>query len=106
MLNLMGNTLIFIHTPTGKAITPAPWQIALKVGDCCLIERDGLPPVYCRLVKARPELGWFMAERYSEPNPTGNQDSFCIIEASRLITPDEFEQARALGWRDLWGTKE
>ena len=96
----------FMHLLTGQPVETEPWQDALKVRDFYAIENPTLwaggefiptlPPVYGHILSNEDcEPGFFWAEAYSQVCPEGEVGLFCIVEATRLLTEDEFHAALA-----------
>ena len=96
---------------TGEQVEAQPWQRALMPGDCYVVDwtnpatkTPALAPgarVYCQVLSRAREVGegflWVIA--YSEQLPAGERGVNCIVDATRLITMEEFEQARERGWK-------
>lgn len=55
--------------------------------------------IYVHIEKVARYKGFFWCTAYSEFVPDGEQGIQCIVDATRPITKDEFEQARARGWK-------
>lgn len=106
----------FKHIFTGQWIEPEEWQANLRVGDYYRIDQPvamlaptgnpreiqrkfQVPTVYGRLESAEGcPPGYFYARGYSQWCPTGEIGLVCIVEPTRQLTQEEFEQARAAGW--------
>lgn len=96
----------FIDQSTGQPVETAPWQDALQVGDFYLIENpvigvdektfSDLPPIYGQILSAEDcEPGFFWVEAYNLFCLEGETGLFCIAEATRQLTEDEFYAALA-----------
>ncbi|MCB0207699.1 MAG: hypothetical protein KDJ52_00125 [Anaerolineae bacterium] len=104
----------FYNRITGQTVTPEPWQLELKVGDHYIIKQPkfwvgdevGIAPTcYGEIITNTPEEdeppypnGFFLVRAFSQWCPEGELGMFCIIEATRQITKEKFEQARLQGW--------
>ena len=64
----------FFNQITGEHVIPADWQLQLKPGDYFIVEQ--------------PIMGII-----------GEQGRQCIMDATRQITKEEFEQARKRDWK-------
>jgi hypothetical protein len=87
---------------TGEQVEAQPWQRALMPGDCYLLDYSNpATTIYCQVLSRAAEVGegflWVMA--YSERLPGGERGVNCIVDGTRPITPQEFEQARERGWQ-------
>lgn len=101
----------FFNIVTGQYIEPTDWQLQLKVGDYYINEQatagmltsetltiyNDMPNVYGQIVEA-DEPGYFLVRAYSQWCPEGELGMFNICDATRKLTPQEFEQARANDW--------
>lgn len=109
----------FKNTITGEWVEATDWQLALKAGDYYCIaqplvtmpnESDGWdvtlgPTVYGQIITNEPEReepaylpGYFLVRTFSQWCPEGEMGGFCIVDATRQLTPAEFEHARSEGW--------
>lgn len=89
-------------TVTGEQVEAQPWQRALTPGDCYLLEvSDPATKIYCQVLSRARDVGegflWVMA--YSEQLPGGERGIHCIVDGTRPITLQEFEEARGRGWK-------
>jgi hypothetical protein len=97
----------FKNIVTGEAITPLPWQEALKAGDCYIIEQPafgmlGSPmtplvgvQVYGQILEPTKKPGFFIVQAYSAMCPEGEIGMLCIVEPSRVISEEEFQRQTA-----------
>lgn len=95
----------FTHILTGQEVEATTWQMALKAGDYYCIEGELMPTVYGHIITNEAEEGeppyrpgFFLVRGYSEWCPQGELGMFCIVDATRPLSPEEFAQARANGW--------
>lgn len=93
------------QTVTLEWVEAHAWQMALQPGDCYVSEPSAalrasdqpsaLPKIYCMVLSRALEVGdgflWVMA--YSEQLPDGERGLNCIVDGTRPITREEFEQA-------------
>lgn len=94
--------MIFFNMTTGEQVEAQPWQRALLPGDCYVFEwLEPMTHIYCQVLSRALEVGegflWVMA--YSERLPGGERGVNCIVDGTRPISKEEFEQARARGWK-------
>lgn len=96
---------------TGRLVETAPWQDALQVGAYYLIENPNLwagadfspalPQGFGKIISDEAcerrwlQHGFFWAEAYSQVCPEGEVGLFCIAEATRQLTEDQFRAALA-----------
>ena len=95
---------------TGNDVEAQPWQLALKPGDCYVNEQpidvavtiDGnmqeftsLPKIYCQVLSEARDVGpgFFWVRAFSIFEPAGERGLNCIVDGTRPITRDEFDQA-------------
>lgn len=101
----------FINKITNQTVEAQPWQTKLKPGDYYLIKAPIIylegetftgPTIYGQILPSHEETylpaGFHTVRGYSQWAPEGELGLFCIVDASRQLTQDEFEQARAQGW--------
>lgn len=110
----------FRNIITGQLLTPSDWQAALQVGDYYEIafpiaaagdgQRfdifDRMPHIYGQIESDEEcQPGFFWVRAYSTDCPRGEVGSFNICEATRKLTREDFEAARARGWAAPGGTQ-
>jgi hypothetical protein len=100
----------FQNMMTGEEVEALPWQMALKPGDCYVNESpiagiitvDGateqfkdLPKIYCQVLSEARDVGpgFLWVRAYSEFEPGGERGLNCIVDGTRPITREEFDQA-------------
>jgi len=106
----------FQNMITGAEVEAQPWQMALKPGDCYvnespiagIIDSDGrkelfstprqaaaVPTIYCQVLSEARDVGpgFLWVKAYSEFEPRGERGLNCIVDGTRLISREEFEQA-------------
>jgi hypothetical protein len=105
----------FVNLLTGKTINSMPWQDELDPGSFYAIENpvigmlnvDGFDPitipdnviVYGEILNADGcDEGFFNVRAYSTYCPDGEEGLFCVADATRRISREEFESAREKGW--------
>lgn len=104
----------FQNIITGQWIEATDWQLALKAGDFYCIEQPQLyaggetsagPTIYGQIITNTPEddeplyrPGFFLVRGFSQWCPKGELGEFCIADATRQLSHEEFERARAAGW--------
>ncbi len=100
----------FQNMITGEDVEPQPWQMALEPGDCYVNESpiagivtiDGatkqftdLPEIYCLVLSHARDVGpgflWMRA--FSVFEPGGERGLNCIVDGTRPISREEFDQA-------------
>jgi len=104
----------FFNQITGEHVIPADWQLQLKPGDYFIVEQpimgiigeqgaqqfdtSGIK-IHVRIDKATRQPGFFLCTGFSTFCPGGEQGRQCIMDATRQITKEEFEQARKRDWK-------
>lgn len=92
----------FINQLTGEWKIPEKWQIDLEVGDYYVNERPICwageylticPTIYGKLENKDETPGYFWATAYSAWCPFGEYGLVTIVEPTKKITQEEFEQA-------------
>lgn len=100
----------FQNMITGDEVEAQDWQLALKPGDCYvneqpvagIIHSDGhteqfrnMPKIYCQVLSEARDVGpgFLWVRAYSQWDPSGEHGLNCIVDGTRLITREEFEQA-------------
>ena len=111
--------LVFKNRITGKENSPQEWQAALQPGDCYVIEcligyinttPFHQPTIYGEIIRTddlhdlwvlsqRP--GYRLVKGYSLKCEDGESGLMCIIDPTRLLTREKFEEARQQGWPNL-----
>lgn len=104
----------FQNMLTGKWKEAEAWQEALKPGDYFVNEQpiagiipeqgqitmfNGLPTIYAKIERLLRTPGMLWCTAYSEWEPRGEQGTQCIVDATRQITKEEFEEAQARGFK-------
>lgn len=78
---------------TGDAVEALPWQLALKPGDCYVNEQP--THIFCQVLSEARDVGpgfvWVRA--FSAFEPRGERGLNCIVDGTRLISREEFDQA-------------
>jgi hypothetical protein len=111
--------LVFKNRITGEENSPQEWQAALHPGDCYVIECPigyinttsfHQPTIYGEIIGTDdPHDLWFLSQRpgyrlvkgYSLNCEDGESGLMCIVDPTRLLTREEFEEARQQGWPNL-----
>ena len=86
----------FQNMTTGEEVEPQPWQRALMPSDCYVVDWPNPETrIFCQVLSRAREVGdgflWVMA--YSEQLPGGERGVNCIVDGTRPISRDEFDQA-------------
>jgi len=100
----------FQNMLTLEDVEAQDWQLALKPGDCYvnespvagIIHNDGrreqlrnMPKIYCLVLSEAREVGpgFLWVRAFSAFEPGGERGLNCIVDATRPITREEFQQA-------------
>jgi hypothetical protein len=87
----------FQNMITLELVEAQDWQMALKPGDCYVNELpiECLPKIYCQVLSEARDVGpgFFWVRAYSVLDPKGERGLNCIVDGTRPITRDEFDQA-------------
>jgi hypothetical protein len=93
----------YYNRMTGAWVYPYDWQLKLQKGDHYQIITEYFPVIYGLIIEALRNIGYYTAVGYSTLYPNGTEGILRIVEPTRLLTPKEFEAARARGWVPLEG---
>jgi hypothetical protein len=111
--------LVFKNRITGEENSPQEWQAALQPGDCYIIECPvgyidtnpfHQPTIYGEIIGTDdPHDSWVLSQHpgyrlvrgYSVCCEDGESGLMCIVDPTRLLTREEFEEARQQGWPNL-----
>jgi len=88
---------------TGARVYPYDWQLKLQKGCYYRIVTECNPTVYGEILETLQENGFFLVLAYSESLPDGHKVVQCIVEPTRILTQQEFEEARARRWKTVEG---
>ena len=92
----------FQNMLTGEEVEAQPWQMALKPGDCYVNElsavsdqQSAVASIYCQVLSEARDVGtgFLWVRAYSVFEPDGERGLNCIVDGTRLISRDEFQQA-------------
>ncbi|MCL4272057.1 MAG: hypothetical protein KJZ72_21045 [Anaerolineales bacterium] len=88
---------------TGARVYPYDWQLKLQKGSYFRIVTEYYPTVYGVILETLSEKGYFRVQAYSERIPYGHKAILCIVEPTRILTQQEFEEARTRHWNTVEG---
>ncbi len=88
---------------TGALVYPYDWQLKIQKGDYFRIVSEYYPTVYGEILDPLREIGYYRVRVYSEWCLDGEEGTLRIVEPTRILTQQEFEEARALRWKTVEG---
>jgi hypothetical protein len=88
---------------TGVQVYPYDWQLKLQKGSYFQIVSEYIPTIYGVILEPLREKGFFLVRAYSERCLCGNKAILCVVEPTRILTQQEFEEARARHWKTVEG---
>jgi hypothetical protein len=88
---------------TGALVYPYDWQLKLQKGSYYRIVSEYYPTIYGVVTEAFREPGYYLVLAYSEWSLDGDEGTLRIVEPTRLLTKQEFEEARARHWKTVEG---
>lgn len=88
---------------TGALVYPYDWQLKLKKGSYFRIVSEHIPTIYCEVIEPFREIGYYRVMAYSEQCLGGEKGIFPIVVPTRILTQQEFEEARARRWKTVEG---
>jgi hypothetical protein len=88
---------------TGARVYPYDWQLKLQKGSYYRIVSEYIPTIYGEILEFLREPGYFLVRSYSEWCLDGEEGPLRIVEPTRILTQQEFEEARARHWKTVEG---
>jgi hypothetical protein len=89
----------FYNALTGAHVTPYDWQTKIKKGDHYEIVSECFPTIYGVILEPFREVGYYHVRAYSEWCLGGQEGTLCVVEPTRILTQQEFEEARSQYWK-------
>ena len=86
---------------TGARVYPYDWQLKLQKGSYFRIVSEHIPTIYCVIIEPLREIGYYRVLAYSERCLDGEKGIFPIVVPTRILTRQEFEEARAQRWKTV-----
>ena len=80
---------------------PYGWQLKIQKGDYFRVVTEDYPTVYGQILEPLREIGYYKVKAYSKRYPYGHKSVLCIVEPTRILTMQEFEEARARRWERI-----
>jgi hypothetical protein len=96
----------YYNALTGAQVTPDGWQTKIKKGDHYEIVTECFPTIYGVILEPFREIGYYRVRAYSEWCLDGQEGTLCIVEPTRILTRQEFEQAQIRHWKTEEQTTE
>lgn len=103
MMTKPGTQPSYHNDYTGAQVHPYKWQLKLHKGCYYRIVTEYHPTVYGQILETLSEKGFFLVLAYSESLPDGHKVVQCIVDPTRILTQQEFEEARARHWKTVEG---
>jgi hypothetical protein len=100
------NQTYYYNALMGAQVTPDDWQTKIKKGDHYEIVTECFPIIYGVILEPFREIGYYRVRAYSEWCPDGQEGTLSIVEPTRILTLQEFEQARLRHWKAKEQTAE
>ena len=99
MMTKPRNQTYYYNALTGAQVTPDGWQTKIKKGDYYEIVSECFPTIYGVILEPFREIGYYRVRAHSAWCPGGEEGTLCIVEPTRILTRQEFEQARVRRWK-------
>ena len=99
MMKNQGEQQRYYNFFTGAMVYPYDWQWKLRKGDYFRILSEHIVAVYGEVLETLPQKGYFRVKAYSVRIPNGHKAVLCVVDPTRILTRQEFEEAKARGWR-------
>jgi hypothetical protein len=93
----------YYNSYTGALVYPYDWQLKIQKGDYFRVVTEYYPTVYGEILEAFREIGYYRVWAYSEWCLGGEEGTLLIVEPTRVLTQQEFEEARARRWKTVEG---
>lgn len=93
----------YYNRMTGAHVYPYDWQLKLQKGCYFRIVSEYIPTIYGVILEPLREKGFFVVRAYSERCLGGNKAILCVVEPTRILTEQEFEEAKARHWKTVEG---